>query len=48
MVSEDERWVIVFNGEIYNYKQIRRELAAIGHQFLGSGDTEVPQDIPYG
>jgi len=43
---DDSRWaleeyVIVFNGEIYNYQDIRRELIAIGHSFISSSDTEV-------
>jgi asparagine synthase (glutamine-hydrolysing) len=41
MVSADERYVIVFNGEIYNYLELRDRLAALGHQFRGSSDTEV-------
>src|SRR5689334_2258345 len=30
MVSSDGRWVIVFNGEIYNFRQLRDDLAAHG------------------
>ncbi|MBI5723894.1 MAG: asparagine synthase (glutamine-hydrolyzing) [Planctomycetes bacterium] len=33
--------VIVFNGEIYNYLRLRRELADMGQRFAGSSDTEV-------
>jgi len=33
-------WV-TFNGEIYNYKEIRKELIALNHQFIGNSDTEV-------
>lgn len=32
---------MVFNGEIYNYKEVRSDLAARGHVFVTSGDTEV-------
>ena len=41
MVSADGRHVIVFNGEIYNFAEIRKELESAGHRFTGSGDTEV-------
>ena len=33
--------VIVFNGEIYNYQELRRDLEASGCQFVGDSDTEV-------
>lgn len=32
---------IVFNGTIYNYQALRRELQGLGHEFVSSGDTEV-------
>jgi asparagine synthase (glutamine-hydrolysing) len=39
MVSGD--LVIVFNGEIYNYIELKRELTSLGHSFATSSDTEV-------
>ena len=39
--SNDERYTIVFNGEIYNYKELRKELETKGHKFITNGDTEV-------
>ncbi|HBB97723.1 MAG TPA: asparagine synthase (glutamine-hydrolyzing) [Blastocatellia bacterium] len=41
MISRDARFVITFNGEIYNYRELRGELAAKGHQFRTQTDTEV-------
>ena len=41
MKSQDGRYVIVFNGEIYNYKELRQELRSQGHHFLTDSDTEV-------
>lgn len=41
MITQDSRYVIVFNGEIYNYKEIRRELASDGEIFQSNSDTEV-------
>lgn len=39
--NEDESLVLVFNGEIYNYKDIREDLIKKGHIFKTNGDTEV-------
>lgn len=39
--NEDKSLVIVFNGEIYNYKEIREKLLATGHIFATNTDTEV-------
>ena len=41
MHSAEGRAVIVFNGEIYNYRELRRELIQDGAQFHTDGDTEV-------
>jgi len=41
MFSPDGRIVLVFNGEIYNYVELKRELEARGREFSSSGDSEV-------
>ena len=38
--NEDRTVWIVFNGEIYNYRELRRALEAAGHEFYTSSDTE--------
>jgi len=41
-ISNEDRTVsVVFNGEIYNYRQLRAELRSAGHQLYTTGDTEV-------
>lgn len=41
MVSWDHRYVIVYNGEIYNYRELRADLEAEGFRFCSRSDTEV-------
>ena len=41
MLSVSERYAMVFNGEIYNYLELRTELKKLGHVFLSTGDSEV-------
>jgi len=41
LCTSDERFWIVFNGEIFNYIELRRELEKLGHRFSTSSDTEV-------
>ncbi len=41
MASADERFVVSFNGEIYNFQEIRKELEAAGQEFATDSDTEV-------
>jgi len=41
MISEDGNTVLVFNGEIYNHRELRAELESRGDKFKTNGDTEV-------
>lgn len=40
ILESDGEWGIVFNGEIYNHLELRRELENLGHQFTSHSDTE--------
>ena len=41
MISHDQRYAMVFNGEIYNYRELRVELKKLGHKFASNSDSEV-------
>jgi len=41
MHSKDGKWIVVFNGCIYNFKELREELIEKGHTFISETDTEV-------
>src|SRR5574343_75782 len=41
MISKNGEWVVVFNGCIYNYKELKSELLSKGHTFISTTDTEV-------
>jgi asparagine synthase (glutamine-hydrolysing) len=41
MATEDGRFVLVYNGEVYNFRELRVELKALGHQFHSRSDSEV-------
>lgn len=41
LYNENRSLVLVFNGEIYNYRELRRQLIAAGHAFSTQGDAEV-------
>jgi asparagine synthase (glutamine-hydrolysing) len=41
MVSSDQRYVISYNGEIYNYRELRADLESQGYRFSSESDTEV-------
>lgn len=41
MTSQDGRYVLSYNGELYNFRELRDELQALGRHFRTEGDTEV-------
>lgn len=41
MLSDDKNLAVVFNGEIYNFKELRKELEERGYKFFSQSDTEV-------
>ena len=40
LYNEDKSMVLVFNGEIYNYQELKKELQDVGHTFVSNTDSE--------
>ena len=47
MFSQNRRYVIIYNGEVYNYIEIREELESEGYVFHTNSDTEVVLTPPF-
>lgn len=41
MTTRDGRWTITYNGEVFNFREVRAELEKLGYSFLSESDTEV-------
>ena len=41
MISKNGEWIIIFNGCIYNFRELKIDLRSKGHEFISTGDTEV-------
>ena len=41
MISSCQRYVISYNGEVFNFQELREQLRHLGHSFNGGSDTEV-------
>ena len=41
MMSEDKRYIFSYNGEVYNFLELKKELVQLGYKFFSNTDTEV-------